>query len=316
MIKTAFPNFDNLMIASWNVISVYSNVGSEFPELHKAIVDLKLVLNEFEASCVPKGVSTGGMEKLKMRKDFATAQENRVTLLPKPEVALESIEAANFMPPSHLSQTYIDVHTQRSDNSKGAACEQMPPPRIPQLSQHPHREKTHSSDDDMDEKEEEHCIDSRITAKFDHKRGTLHVQGSPRKSSSMSGSAHSSPRSQPSQLPHERVKKPRSHEHEDHEIKITPELSRKRQEYHSSISKTNRSSAGAAKARHSSAEECNNDDKLHDGDGNERPTPFLGNSVLGAKKLNGTAPMAPMLHTKKSSNDMTGNVNGGGRQGY
>jgi hypothetical protein len=48
VVKTAFPNFDNLMMASWNVVSVYSNVGSEFPEMHKAVVELKGVLQDFE----------------------------------------------------------------------------------------------------------------------------------------------------------------------------------------------------------------------------------------------------------------------------
>jgi hypothetical protein len=28
--KTAFPNFDDLITASWNVVSVYANIGSDF----------------------------------------------------------------------------------------------------------------------------------------------------------------------------------------------------------------------------------------------------------------------------------------------
>jgi hypothetical protein len=36
------------MMASWNVVSVYSNVGTDFPELHKSIVELKSVLQDFE----------------------------------------------------------------------------------------------------------------------------------------------------------------------------------------------------------------------------------------------------------------------------
>jgi hypothetical protein len=50
VVKAAFPNFNNLMMASWNVVSIYSNVGTDFPELHKAIVDLKSVLQDFEQS--------------------------------------------------------------------------------------------------------------------------------------------------------------------------------------------------------------------------------------------------------------------------
>ena len=47
IVKAAFPNFDNLMIASWNVISIYTACGSDFPELHRAIADLKSVLQDF-----------------------------------------------------------------------------------------------------------------------------------------------------------------------------------------------------------------------------------------------------------------------------
>jgi hypothetical protein len=46
--KTAFPNFNNLMIAAWNVVTIYSACGSDFPELHTAIVDLKSVLQDFD----------------------------------------------------------------------------------------------------------------------------------------------------------------------------------------------------------------------------------------------------------------------------
>jgi hypothetical protein len=28
--KTAFPDFDDLITASWNVVSVYANIGSDF----------------------------------------------------------------------------------------------------------------------------------------------------------------------------------------------------------------------------------------------------------------------------------------------
>ncbi|KAI4944605.1 hypothetical protein J4E91_008609 [Alternaria rosae] len=48
VVKTAFPNFNNLMIASWNVVTIYSSCGSDFPELHTAVVDLKSVLQDFD----------------------------------------------------------------------------------------------------------------------------------------------------------------------------------------------------------------------------------------------------------------------------
>ena len=48
IITTAFPNFDNLMIAAWNVVSIYAAVGTHFPDLHKAVVELKHVLDDFD----------------------------------------------------------------------------------------------------------------------------------------------------------------------------------------------------------------------------------------------------------------------------
>jgi hypothetical protein len=50
IVNTAFPNFNNLMIASWNVITIYTACGSDFPDLHKAIADLKGVLQDFDES--------------------------------------------------------------------------------------------------------------------------------------------------------------------------------------------------------------------------------------------------------------------------
>jgi hypothetical protein len=67
VLKTAFPNFNNLMMASWNVVSIYSNVGTDFPELHTAIVDLKSVLQDFEES---HGLKVSRKEP-KLREDFA-----------------------------------------------------------------------------------------------------------------------------------------------------------------------------------------------------------------------------------------------------
>ncbi|KAJ4302854.1 ATPase of 26S proteasome regulatory subunit 4 [Kalmusia sp. IMI 367209] len=48
-IKSAFPNFDSLMVASWNVVSVYVHAGSDDKELHDAIGDLHEILMEFDS---------------------------------------------------------------------------------------------------------------------------------------------------------------------------------------------------------------------------------------------------------------------------
>lgn len=48
IVKTAFPNFDSLMTASWNVVSIYKECGGEDTDLHQAVGDLQRVLYAFE----------------------------------------------------------------------------------------------------------------------------------------------------------------------------------------------------------------------------------------------------------------------------
>ncbi|EUC42699.1 hypothetical protein COCMIDRAFT_102806 [Bipolaris oryzae ATCC 44560] len=48
IVEAAIPNFDNVMMASWNVVSIYSACGSDFPDLHRSIVSLKSVLQDFD----------------------------------------------------------------------------------------------------------------------------------------------------------------------------------------------------------------------------------------------------------------------------
>jgi hypothetical protein len=47
-VKSAFPDFDNLLMASWNVVSIFVNVGSEDLMLHNSIGDLHDVLLRFD----------------------------------------------------------------------------------------------------------------------------------------------------------------------------------------------------------------------------------------------------------------------------
>ncbi|EUC33877.1 hypothetical protein COCCADRAFT_94781 [Bipolaris zeicola 26-R-13] len=48
IVEAAIPNFDNVMMASWNVVSIYSACESDFPDLHRSIVTLKSVLQDFD----------------------------------------------------------------------------------------------------------------------------------------------------------------------------------------------------------------------------------------------------------------------------
>jgi hypothetical protein len=93
VVKTAFPNFNNLMMASWNVVSIYSNVGTDFPELHKAIVDLKSVLQDFEQSL---GAQVERKEP-KTREDFMSSLQ------------AASHDGANDTNDSHIAEPTFDA---------------------------------------------------------------------------------------------------------------------------------------------------------------------------------------------------------------
>lgn len=54
-IKSAFPEFDNLLMASWNVVTVYCSVGTEDMMLHTSIGELNEVLQKFEDQYIKSG---------------------------------------------------------------------------------------------------------------------------------------------------------------------------------------------------------------------------------------------------------------------
>lgn len=47
-VKTAFPSLDDLMIASWNVVSMHKRSGGQDSELDTAIGGLHEVLQKFD----------------------------------------------------------------------------------------------------------------------------------------------------------------------------------------------------------------------------------------------------------------------------
>ncbi|KAF2112009.1 hypothetical protein BDV96DRAFT_165032 [Lophiotrema nucula] len=73
--KASMPNYpvsvDNILMAGWNVVSIFTHVGTESAELTKSIVELKTVLSEFEGK---------NGKKKKAKKDEGAGA-------PKPEVA-------------------------------------------------------------------------------------------------------------------------------------------------------------------------------------------------------------------------------------
>ncbi|KAH7074905.1 hypothetical protein BKA63DRAFT_543594 [Paraphoma chrysanthemicola] len=186
VVKTAFPNFDNLMMASWNVVSVYSNVGTDFPELHKAIVELKSVLQDFEEGLGGKPVrgelkdgaggengspssshpgpnssqNGGGNATSTPRGDAATTsqQQNDVDSL-FVEAEDEHEAEAKVEPTSSAPE---DEHDQKQD---------MPPPRSVPVVKRP------AFDDDEDDESDR----PRTTTKTDHRSGSILTRHTPEK---------------------------------------------------------------------------------------------------------------------------------------
>ncbi|OAL50883.1 hypothetical protein IQ07DRAFT_405056 [Pyrenochaeta sp. DS3sAY3a] len=75
IVKTAFPNFDSLMTASWNVVSIYKECGGEDTDLHEAVGDLERVLHAFEnAFRKREGTSTNAPRR---EQDKVVPRENK-----------------------------------------------------------------------------------------------------------------------------------------------------------------------------------------------------------------------------------------------
>ena len=131
-------------MASWNVVSVYSNVGTDFPELHKSIVELKSVLQDFEESFGVKAKR----EDARYRRDLepanrqsADGSEARPT--PTPDVAQQdgSDEApaapngAQDVEVANEQQRALDALFEDPDPEPEPEPEverDMPPPRLTQ----------------------------------------------------------------------------------------------------------------------------------------------------------------------------------------
>ncbi|KAF3053293.1 hypothetical protein E8E11_009823 [Didymella keratinophila] len=320
IIKTAFPNFDNLIVASWNVVSIYANVGSDFPELHTAIVDLKGALEEFESAYAPSRTKSG-----KSKKESTPVQQNGGsagrTSTPVKEPRGTPVPAAT----SHIvtaspKKEENGATDERYQDDEDDSQHQMPPPRFPQVSQSQHDDRLQE-----DERQPEPPATAQIDRSIARAQSVPHLvpETRPPTSRSTPSSTPPSPNEQHLAPSRERVRKIRDRS-VDTRAPPAPgsELMRKRQEYTASLSKANRNQTGAAmghRTQHDDDDE--QDEDLHDHTHHEhaheqrvsdprRPGSGGGH---GAKKQMGSAPVAPMMHIRKD-----GGVNGagGGRRGY
>jgi uncharacterized membrane protein YgcG len=217
VVKTAFPNFDNLMMASWNVVSVYSNVGTDFPELHKAVVELKHVLQDFEEGLGGKVVRSDP----KVRRDFVPPEQSGADgepSTPGPRPAPDSSQNgggdSSSTPRSDAAitpQQQDDIDSLFNEPEAATAIEPalpepehepeqpMPPPRPLQIAKRPP-----FADADSDEEDR-----PRITTKPDRRSTSILTRSTPEQRRSREPSATIEPRTLPP-LPTPALKRPLS----------------------------------------------------------------------------------------------------------
>tara|TARA_R110002003_G_scaffold505_7_gene20164 strand:+ start:5526 stop:6848 length:1323 start_codon:yes stop_codon:yes gene_type:complete len=218
VVKTAFPNFDNLMMASWNVVSVYSNVGTDFPELHKAVVELKHVLQDFEEGFGGKVVRSDP----KVRRDFVPPEQSgtdREPGTPGPRSAPDSSQNgggdASSTPRSDAAitpQQQDDIDSLFNEPEAATAIEPalpepehepdqpMPPPRPLQIAKRPP-----FADADSDEEEGR----SHMPTKPNRRSTSILARSTPEQRRSREPSATIEPRPLPP-LPTPALKRPLS----------------------------------------------------------------------------------------------------------
>jgi hypothetical protein len=158
VLKTAFPNFNNLMMASWNVVFIYSNVSTDFPELHTAIVDLKSVLQDFEESL---GVKISRKDP-KLRKDFANPPpsydgEDDVREARSPQPTPDAREQESAQDPGSAMQDDQDMEMQQQDDIEALFNETEPIPKseTPDMMPSPRMIEHHQAFNAEEEEEEE-----------------------------------------------------------------------------------------------------------------------------------------------------------------
>lgn len=334
IIKTAFPNFDNLITASWNVVSVYSNVGSDFPELHKAVVELKGALEEFETAYAPR--SKGG----KSRKEgtpnqhsggsgirtAAPVKEGRGTPSPATKANVSTVDQ-----PHDVNDNAGPFHGEGEDEDEDEtpARHQMPPPRLPQET--PQKKPSPSMEETQlpapppplrPNHSRAHSVPRHPPESHSrHTPTTLHhTSPAPQPSFHSSHASRAPSTDSPAFSP-----SPSSPYPHQHPLAPGSELMRKRMEYTASLGrereKTKQKSAGAVQAGEEEGEEEEEEEAVEEGlglgtvRGDEVESGGvaqmgLGNSVLGRKKAGLKVPVADMLGRRE-----TGSGSGGGR-GY
>jgi len=170
------------MIASWNVVTIYSSCGSDFPELHTAIVDLKSVLQDFDETFGQRvdrvtpsyrhdfggpsrdredgngdrdRDSTHDQSRRHDHQDKHSHRDGNNSRTPVPPFVRNGVGNAEQLGDATANDSAqfeddMEVPVDDVENIDDAAEPEMSPPRARQSSQ-PHGDSDEDSDDDDDE---------------------------------------------------------------------------------------------------------------------------------------------------------------------
>jgi hypothetical protein len=269
IVKTAFPNFDNLMMASWNVVSIYQGCGSDFPELHRSIVELKGVLQDFDEATGERvdrktptyrydfsGPSQDGVNGDGSNRGPANGNchngglvnEDRLITAP-PTQTQNGADAPSQANGSAANANQNEIVQQQDEHDStvdlfGGREErvepEMPPPRLMQLTQP--QETPAEEEEDDDSEDEVPAVDPRSKGRHD-RQSSAHQPSPPhtvdiRMDGSVPSSSETSPEPQQTRTPRHRVTIAEKRDAITSDAPPTsPGLVRRRKEYASSIGK-------------------------------------------------------------------------------
>jgi ribosomal protein L12E/L44/L45/RPP1/RPP2 len=245
IVKTAFPNFDNLMVASWNVVSIYQACGSDFPELHRSIVELRGVLQDFDEATGERADRTA----LNYRHDFGGPSQNggkgdrqngtrindghlngdlpnggRINedrlIAPAPTHTQNGADVASQANDSAANENQTEPVQQQDEHDVAADLfgddedrtePEMPPPRTMQLTQPQQKEDNDDDDDEVPAVDpRKHRLDRQSSTRQSstHQPSPSYMAGT-HMDGSVPTSSETSPEPQQTPLPSDCVKKVR-----------------------------------------------------------------------------------------------------------
>jgi hypothetical protein len=297
--RSAFPGFNNLVMAAWNVVCIYENVGTEFPEFHKSITDMKSVLQELDAAH-RKDRKASRLEENVGLEQNGGGEGDVTTPVPIDAGSVEAVQDEHIAGPAHQDQ-----------------ARDMQPPLETNSHEHPRSQYESRTNDLVRYSSTPPPVPTSLGKATPTDNNP---EPRPFKTSMLQQtySNNPSPNPNPKGIRNPTPDEQKRREEIEARIKATQAETRKLSRPGNSASPPyselgnfyqNRQRGGRSDYGSSSGRPTNNTPSGRPVDG---PV-YLGNSSLGPKKNNtqGAAPVAPMIHTiKKEQNGQGGQKKG------